>query len=230
VPLFDEEAVVPGLFARLQALDAALGADFDFRFILVDDGSRDGTLAAARRLALRLPETRVVSHDRNRGIAAAIATGLAECTTEIAASIDADGSYDASEIAAMVPLLAGADLVTASPYHPDGRVEGVSRLRLFLSQSASALYRRILRQKLHTYTSCFRVYRASAFAGIRLRSERFSGIAEMAAWIDRRGGRIVEHPTTLGVRRAGRSKLKLGNGIAEHARLASALWRTRNRS
>jgi len=227
VPLFDEEDVLPGLFTRLGDLRSALDGEFALHFLLVDDGSRDGTLALARRLARDLPETRVIAHDRNRGIAGAIATGLARSTTEIAASIDADGSYDARELASMVPMIADADLVTASPYHPGGRVEGVPPLRLFLSRSASALYRAIFRQKLHTYTSCFRVYRRSSFEGIRLRSEGFSGIAEMAAYVDRRGGRIVEHPATLGVRRAGRSKARLAAGIAEHARLAAALWRLR---
>lgn len=230
VPLFDEEAVLPGLFARLDELRSALEGDFDLDFILVDDGSGDGTLALARDLARSLPGARVVAHAGNRGIAAAIATGLAESPNAIAASFDADGSYDARELAAMIPMIAEADLVTASPYHPEGRVIGVPPLRLRLSRLASALYRTIFRQKLHTYTSCFRVYRRSAFGGLRLESGRFAGIAEMAAWIDRRGGRILEHPATLGVRRAGRSKMKLASAIAGHARLAAALWRLRWRA
>ena len=63
----------------------------------------------------------------------------------------------------MLPLMTGSvDLVTASPYHKDGGVRNVPGWRLFLSRGASFLYRRVLRSKLDTYTSCFRVYRRSS--------------------------------------------------------------------
>ena len=42
---------------------------------------------------------------------------------------------------------------------PAGPVRNVPGWRLFALEGASCLYRRVLRQKLHTYTSCFRVYR-----------------------------------------------------------------------
>jgi len=120
----------------------------------------------------------------------------------------------------MIPLLTdGVDMVTASPYHPEGRVRNVPPWRLRLSRGASFLYRRILHQKLHTYTSCFRVYRRSAVLGLEAREKGFLGIAEMLAMLDLQGGKVVEYPTTLEVRLLGRSKMKLLWTIAGHLRI-----------
>ena len=101
-------------------------------------------------------------HEANRGLAAAIPTGLAETQAEIVASLDADCTYDPLQLVPMLRLLApDVDLVVASPYHPRGTVEGVAAWRLALSRLASRLYRCVMRNKLHTYTSCVRVYRRS---------------------------------------------------------------------
>ena len=226
VPLYNEEKIISGLSGRLREAERALAADYSVSILLVDDHSRDETFPLAQRMAESLENARTVRHDVNQGVAGAIATGLREARTEIAASMDADGTYDVTELAAMLPMLGrSVDLVTASPYHPEGGVDGVSPFRLLLSRCASVMYRRIFRQKLHTYTSCFRVYRRSAFKDLKLRFTGFAGIAEMAAWIDQRGGAIVEHPARLGVRRAGRSHLRLVPAIAQHLHLATALWR-----
>ena len=88
----------------------------------------------------------------------------------------------------MIPLL-GPDVsvVTASPYHPQGRVKNVPSWRLGLSRGASFLYRRVFRQQLHTYTSCFRVYRRSALQGLEIDEGGFLGVAEMLGRLDLKG-------------------------------------------
>jgi biofilm PGA synthesis N-glycosyltransferase PgaC len=53
--------------------------------LIVDDGSRDETVAVARRYPVR-----VLRHETNRGLAAARNTALAEVRTEFVAAIDAD--------------------------------------------------------------------------------------------------------------------------------------------
>ena len=112
------------------------------------------------------PDAVRIRHETNRGVAASILTGLRHAGTEIVCSIDCDCSYDPHELANMIPLLRDdVALVTASPYHPKGRVHNVPAWRLVLSKSLSRMYRIVLRQPLHTYTSCFRVYRRSAVIG-----------------------------------------------------------------
>jgi hypothetical protein len=91
--------------------------------------------------------------------------------------------------------------------------------RLFLSKGLSALYRCVLRQKLHTYTSCLRVYRRSMIQDLSIRERGFLGVAEMLAVLDLQGRRIVEHPAVLEVRLLGHSKMKLFRTIAGHIRL-----------
>jgi hypothetical protein len=113
--------------------------------------------------------------------------------------------------------------VTASPYHPEGKVLNVPGWRLALSKISSFLYRRVLRQKLYTYTSCFRVYRRSAVADLRLRYGGFLGVAELIGQMDLRGGKIIEYPTTLAVRMLGRSKMKVLRTILGHLRLMGRL-------
>ena len=150
----------------------------------------------------------------------AILTGIQAAQTEIVCSIDCDCTYDPMSFLNMIPLLVdGVDLVTASPYHLQGEVRNVPGWRLGLSKTASAFYRCVLRQKLATYTSCFRVYRKSTTAHLSLTESGFLGVAEMLGRLDLRGAKIVEYPTTLEVRLFGRSKMKVIRTIAGHLRL-----------
>ena len=226
MPCFNERPAAEELIESLSGLSAALGDRYDFRFLLVDDGSTDGTADRLRGLIDGSGSFHILRHERNRGIAAAIMTGIANARAEIVCSMDADCSYDPRQLEEMIPLLAeGVDLVTASPYHPLGGVQGVPAWRLMLSRSASSLYREVLRHPLHTYTSCFRVYRRSAMAGIALDDDGFVGIAELLWHLERRGSRIVEYPAVLRSRRLGQSKMKLAGAVAGHLRLLARVLR-----
>ncbi|MDH4278317.1 MAG: lysylphosphatidylglycerol synthase domain-containing protein [Acidimicrobiia bacterium] len=74
--------------------------------VVVDDGSTDGTAAAARAAGAT-----VVSHSINRGLGAAVRTGIEYCRRAGATAgvfCDADGEYDPAELATMVePIMAG---------------------------------------------------------------------------------------------------------------------------
>jgi dolichol-phosphate mannosyltransferase len=88
----------------------------------------------------------------------------------------------------------------------------------------------VLRQKLFTYTSCFRVYRKSAVERLELNESGFLGIAEMVGRLDLDGARIVEHPATLEVRLFGHSKMKTLKTIVGHLGLLSKLLSIRLRT
>jgi hypothetical protein len=215
IPCFNEESGLVYLRNTLQSVEKRLSEIFDLRFVFVDDCSTDGTFAGLQQAFGDRGNCKVVRHDVNGGVAAAIMTGIRAADTEIVCSIDADCSYDPHELAGMVPMLTDdVDLVTASPYHPKGGVLNVAEWRLFLSRSLSAIYRRVLHNNLYTYTSCFRVYRRSAAIRIPINERGFLGVAEFIGRLDLSGSRIVEYPTTLEVRILGRSKMKVLKTIA----------------
>jgi polysaccharide deacetylase family protein (PEP-CTERM system associated) len=220
VPCFNEERSLEYLANTLRSVAVWLRASYDLSYLLVDDGSRDGTWDLLNRLFGSRPNCALLRHDRNRGVAAAILSGLRAAKTEIVCSIDCDCTYDPHVLVEMIPKLTdGVDLVTASPYHPSGQVLNVPAWRLSLSRGASFLYRRVLRQKLHTYTSCFRVYRRRAVADLPVRENGFLGVAEILARLDLQGSTVVEHPATLEVRLLGTSKMKVLRTVAGHLRL-----------
>jgi polysaccharide deacetylase family protein (PEP-CTERM system associated) len=224
VPCYNEEDTLRYLVNTLHSTQAAVANAYNLHFLFIDDGSKDGTHEALLRLFGDWPNARILRHDRNRGVAAAILTGIREARTEMVCSMDCDCSYDPHELGNMIPLLTpGVDLVTASPYHALGRVRNVPGWRLGLSRVASFLYRRVLRQKLATYTSCFRVYRRSAFQDVTIKEQGYLGVAEMLAELDFRGSIIKEYPATLEVRVFGQSKMKTIRTIGGHLRLLGRL-------
>jgi polysaccharide deacetylase family protein (PEP-CTERM system associated) len=228
VPCFNEQSVLPYLRNTLRRVAEDMAATYDVRYLFVDDGSSDDTWQVLQQVFGGLPDTRLVRHEVNRGVAAAILTGLNAAETEIVCSIDCDCTYDPRQLAELIPKL-GDDvaLVTASPYHPSGRVMNVPPWRLVLSKGLSFLYRCSFTQKLHTYTSCFRVYRRSQVKDLELRESGFLGVAEMLILLDRDGKRIVEHPAVLEVRLLGHSKMKLLRTISGHLRLLGRMAITR---
>ncbi|MCU0862818.1 MAG: glycosyltransferase [Planctomycetes bacterium] len=218
VPLKDEAAGLESLFVELDAVRGRLRDVVACEFVCVDDGSTDRTWELLQLQAASRPFVRLVRHPHNRGVAAAIRTGLQATDAALAASIDGDLSYDPLELRAMLaPVLAGhADVVTASPYHPRGSVRNVPGWRLSLSRTLSLAYRMLLRSPIRTWTACFRVYRRSAVADLPLLHEGFLGTAEVLVRVLRRGGTVVEHPCVLEARLFGFSKMKVLRTIRQH--------------
>jgi hypothetical protein len=85
------------------------------------------------------------------------------------------------------------------------------------------MYRLVLHNKLHTYTSCFRIYRKSALRELEIRNRGFLGMAEILAALDRRGLTIRECPAVLESRILGQSKMRTLRSILGHLRLLARL-------
>lgn len=217
VPCYNECEGIPQLAAALDDLRATLTPAHELELVFVDDGSTDGTGEALTREFGRRDDARIIVHAANRGLGAALRTGFAAITGDLVATIDSDCTYDPRELPAMLRLLeAGADVVVASPYHPDGGVKNVPPYRLFLSHNLSRLYDIVLGHHIYTYTSLFRLYRADVLRGLTFESDGFLSMAEILVRALQRGARVVEYPTVLSVRNYGASKAAVARLIGQH--------------
>ncbi len=162
IPCYNEAESVESLHAGLIPVVAELAAQRGrVQVVFVDDGSRDGTYAALRSSFEGSAPAGVAfhyaQHTVNRGLGAALRTGFAAAQGDIVVTTDSDNTYRLDEIPALLAYMTpDVDIVTASPYHPDGGVENVPGYRLVLSQGSSAMYRVLVDRHLHTYTALFR--------------------------------------------------------------------------
>ena len=228
VPCFNETDSLSYLANALRQLKTEVADRYQLHFVFVDDGSSDDTWFILQKLFGYIPGVQVVRHAHNKGVAAAILTGIRAAQTELVCSIDCDCTYDPIQLDMMMLLMTeDVDCVTASPYHPAGQVLNVPPWRLAISTVASRSYRLVLGSKLHTFTSCFRVYRRNRILELTLRESGFVGIAEILGSLHLQGSRIVEYPATLTFRVLGHSKMKLFRNTALHLRLLSRLGYSR---
>ena len=113
-PVFNEQAVLPELFARLAALfDGNPGCTW--RAILVDDGSRDRSVELIRAQSGRDPRFELVELSRNFGFQAALTAGLARAAaSDAVVTMDADLQDPPEVIPDMVAAWrTGAEVVRA---------------------------------------------------------------------------------------------------------------------
>jgi glycosyltransferase involved in cell wall biosynthesis len=221
VPCRDEAGNLPRYRAELLPALEALGRPFEL--VLVDDGSTDGTGAAASALAAADPRARVVSLSPNRGLGGALRAGFAEARGEWVATLDADLTFRPADLAALLAEAdKGADLVAGSPYLRRGDLD-VSWTRALPSLMLNALYRGLFGMRLTAYTPVFRVYRRSRLRELALTSEGFEVNAELAARAMLGRWKTAEVPVALSTRVAGASKLRRWRELQRHAALVARL-------
>jgi len=101
IPVYNEEAGLPALFARLYPALDALGAPYEVIFI--NDGSRDRSAALLREQFQQRPDvTRVILFAANFGQHMAIMAGFEHCHGSIVVTLDADLQNPPEEIGALV--------------------------------------------------------------------------------------------------------------------------------
>jgi len=104
IPVYNEEAVLPTLFARLYpSLDAL---NLAYEIVFVNDGSRDRSAALLRQQFERRPrETRVVLFHANFGQHSAIMAGFSYARGDYVITLDADMQNPPEEIGKLVAKL-----------------------------------------------------------------------------------------------------------------------------
>jgi len=221
IPFYNEAGSVEKVRAELLPVVGLLARAGPVELVLVDDGSTDGSLDAFQQ-ALRPPpgvQVRFERHATNRGLGAALRTGFAAVRGEVVVTTDSDGTYGFAEIPGLLACLGPAiDLVTASPYHPRGGVDGVPGYRLVLSRGSSLIYRLLVDPHLHTYTSLFRAYRRALIDGVPFESSGFLAGTEILVKALLLGFRAAEYPAVLHSRAVGASKAKLARTTLAHLR------------
>ncbi|MCB9449947.1 MAG: glycosyltransferase family 2 protein [Anaerolineaceae bacterium] len=225
IPAYNESEGVAQTAASLRSVLEYLRGKYEIEVVFVNDGSKDNTEALLKTEFADLPEVRVVSHAVNRGLGAAIRTGFEHVTGDIIVTTDFDGTYPLNTI----PQLLGrmtidkTDIVTASPYHPQGHVEGVPRYRLMFSAGASLLYRLLVSWRIYTWTALFRAYKRDVIEHITFESDDFLAGTELLVKAMRAGYTVSEFPTTLYVRTFGQSSIKIAKVTMLHLKFQSRL-------
>jgi glycosyltransferase involved in cell wall biosynthesis len=116
VPVYNERGNLPHVLDELLGFLRARGGG-GFEILLVDDGSSDGGVDALAPA----PEVRVVRHDRNRGLTAALRTGFFAAAGELVTWVPADGQIPAAELGKILDAWHGEDLVLSTyRRRPDG--------------------------------------------------------------------------------------------------------------
>jgi len=205
IPVFNEEAVLPLLFARLYPVLDALGKSCEV--IFVDDGSVDRSVALLRaQFDLRPAVTQVVLLARNVGQHLAILAAFEHARGDYVITLDADLQNPPDEIPRVLEALeSGADYV------------GTIRLmrqdawwRRFASRTLNRLRERTTRIHLTDQGCMLRAYDRRIVSLLARSRETNTFIPALAYTLARRPVEItVQHEE----RAAGRSKYSLASLI-----------------
>ena len=162
--------------------------------LVVDDGSSDGTGAAAKAAGAM-----VIRHEINRGKGAALSTAFAwalERGYGAVVTLDADGQHVPAEIPRFIDCRreTGADLIIGSRRH---LFAGMVRRRRMANLFSAKAISFAAGQRIDDPQSGFRLYSAELLRRIRLEGTRFDAESEVIVRAGRAGLRIESIPIGL---------------------------------
>ena len=201
IPVYNEEAGLPALFARLYPALDALGTSYEVLF--VNDGSRDRSAGLLREQFQHRPDvTRVILFSSNFGQHMAIMAGFEHCRGEIVVTLDADLQNPPEEIGRLVGCMReGFDYV--------GTIRRQRRDSLFRRGASLAINRlreRITRIRMTDQGCMLRAYHRSIVDAI-------NSCREVSTFIPALAYTFARRPTEIEVgheeRTAGESKYSL---------------------
>jgi dolichol-phosphate mannosyltransferase len=181
VPVYNEAAHVDELLRAIHA------SPVKKEIIIVDDGSSDGTREKLQAMPLAGDVT-VVFHEMNCGKGAAIRTALEYARGEYVLIQDSDLEYDPQDYSALLQPLERREANVVYGVRPDRPERG---LRFFLgAKLLTRLANLLYGAGIHDEATCYKVFRRSLIAQVRLACHGFEFCPEVTAKLCRMGEKI----------------------------------------
>jgi dolichol-phosphate mannosyltransferase len=222
IPTYNEAVNVEGI-VRAAATELDRVAGEDYRILVVDDNSPDGTGAIADSLAAELDHVEVMHRPGKAGLGHAYMAGFAralEGGAERVVEMDADFSHDPRYLEPLLAASHDADVVLGSRYVRGGGVRDWGLLRRLISRGGGTSPRAILRVQVHDLTGGFKCLSREVLEAIDLPSVRSEGYVfqiEVTYRALLAGFTVREIPIVFQDRTQGKSKMS--------ARIAiEAMW------
>jgi len=179
IPAYNEERSIGGV------LDALKHEGYR-QIIVANDGSNDRTAEIARSKGAV-----VITHERNRGLGAALRSGLEDARrrgAEAAVTFDADGQHDPKTIQELLAALGEADLVIGV------RDRAEMPLNKRVGNFGLDLITHLLGGPLIDSQSGFRAFNRRALEKIKIRSDRYEVSSEIMIQSKEKGLKVKGVP------------------------------------
>ena len=205
VPCYNEEGNVVKMYHALHEAFRDTGSLIEC--VMVDDGSRDGTMKALRGLSEEVcdPNLKVISFSRNFGKEAAILCGLRHTEGELICVIDADLQQDPRVAREMYEILQSRPEVDAVGAYQDKRKE--SAVLKFFKKCFYGLVNRLCETSFRPAASDFRMMRRKMADAVLSMTEYHRFSKGIFSWV---GFNTEYIPYTVKERNSGKSSWSFG--------------------
>lgn len=172
LPAFNEGAIIEANVGEVVTYMESLEHLYDWRVLIVDDGSTDATAVLADALARTHARVHATHHAMNMGLCQAMKTGFELSNADYVVTMDIDLSYSVDHIGRLLERIVGtrAQLVLASPYAEGGSVANVPFGRALMSLVANRFLRLVAPDNISTFTGMVRAYEGDFLKSLDLKS------------------------------------------------------------
>jgi len=199
MPAYNEEKNIRLVIERVDNVARQMGLRYEL--IVVDDGSVDNTKVEVEGCAGINDHVKVASYNDNVGKGFALRTGFSHAVGDLVIFMDSDAEIDPKQLAHYINALKDADVVVASKWHPQSKLD-TPLTRRILSRGFNALVKLLVGLRLSDTQTGLKAVRREAFVGVfpRLTVKRYAFDVEMLALANLLRLKVVELPINIRLR------------------------------
>jgi glycosyltransferase involved in cell wall biosynthesis len=218
-PAYNDEATIGGLVATVQAVLKEITDDFEI--VVVNDCSPDRTAEVLRQVAEKVPELRVVTHEKNRGYGGALMSAFKVASKETVFYTDGDGQYDVNELKLLSAVWSNTTTDVVNGFKEE-RQDNI--IRILVGQAYAFCMRILFWLPIRDVDCDFRLMRTDILQKIELSRTSGAICVELVKKLERAGAIFKEVPVTHLPRLHGRSQFFTVSRITATLRDLAALW------
>lgn len=192
IPVYNE---VNSLEEILKAVESVDLGEIKKQFILVDDGSKDGTRDLLGKMEDK-PRYKIIYHGHNMGKGAALRTGMAYVEGDAVIVQDADLEYDPNDYIELLKPLQNneADVVYGSRFSGNIERQGFKFANFWANKFLTVLTNLLYGSSISDMETCYKLFRYDVIKSFMIRSNKFDFEPEITAKLLKRKYKIVEVP------------------------------------